>query len=100
MDLEESIVDGCCLPNFIGSARIALISESYRTIACTFTLLDLCGKAPVKFLNPFLLFHTTHVSSLFLCLGKILYMTKSPNMILTILLTGSSFYLDPDVLNM
>ena len=54
MDLEERIADGCFLPIFIGSARIALLSYSYRTVTYKFPLLDLCEKNPVRLLNPFL----------------------------------------------
>ena len=55
VDIEERITDGCCLPVLIGSARIALLSNSYMTITYKFTLIDLCGKAPVRSLKLFLL---------------------------------------------
>ena len=55
MDLEERIADGCFLPIFIGSARIALLSYSYRTVTYKFPLLDLCGKTPVELIKPFIL---------------------------------------------
>ena len=55
MDLEESIVYGCCLRNFYGLDKISLLSYSYSTMTYKISLVDLCGKAPVKFLMPFLL---------------------------------------------
>ena len=92
MYLEGIITDGCCLNIFIGSTRIALLSHSYRTITYKFPLVDLCGKAPGRSLNPFLFIlngiisaHSSCVftfSGLFLCLGKILYLPQPPTLIL------------------
>ena len=48
MDLEESIVYGCCLPNFYGSDRISLLSYSYSTMTSKISLIDLCEKTPVR----------------------------------------------------
>ena len=40
---------------FIGSSRIALLSQSYMTLTYKFPLIYLCGKAPVMSLKPFML---------------------------------------------
>ena len=55
MDLEKNIVDGFCVHIFIGSDSIALISWSYMTMPYKCPWIDLCGKAPVSFLKPFIL---------------------------------------------
>ena len=40
---------------FIGSASIALLSQSYMTMTYKIPLVELCGKDPVRLLKPFLL---------------------------------------------
>ena len=67
-----------------------------------FLLFDMCRDASVKSLKPFILilnsmvFHTTHVSLMFLYLGKIIYLPQPPNLISPVLLTVGSCALDPD----
>ena len=55
MHFEEGTTDGFCLPIFIDSDRISLLSYSYMTMTYNFPRLDLCGKAPVRSLKPLLL---------------------------------------------
>ena len=40
---------------FIGSDSIELLSYYYTTMAYKFTRLELCGKAPVRLMKPFML---------------------------------------------